>query len=165
MTNATGATVEVEMVVDSDPGTMWDLVTDVSRIGDWSPECTGAAWLDGGRPECGARFEGHNEFSGGFSSTVTCVVTEAQRPAVFEWVVLDPTLDAACPGSIWRYELVRGDSPGRTRVRHRFVHGSGLTGLKVAMQESPDEADAILAERLDILRNHMTITLERMAAS
>ena len=165
MTDATGATVEVEMVVDKDPGKMWDLVTDVSRIGDWSPECAGAAWLDGGRPERDARFEGHDEFSGGFSSTVTCVVTEARRRAVFEWIVLDPTEDPACPGSIWRYELVRGDSPGQTRVRHRFVHGCGLTGLSRAMHENPDEADAILADRLDTLRKHMTITLERMAAS
>ena len=164
MTDATGATVEIEMVVDKDPGTMWDLVTDVSRIGDWSPECTGAAWLDGGQPERGARFAGRNEFSGGFSSAVTCVVTEAQRPAVFEWIVLDPTQNPACPGSIWRYELVRSDSPGQTRVRHRFVHGCGLTGLSRAMLESPDEAGAILADRLDMLRRHMTITLEGMAA-
>jgi hypothetical protein len=64
MTEATGATVEIEMVVDKDPGEMWDLVTDVGRIGEWSPECAGAAWLDGGTPEPGARFAGRNEFGG-----------------------------------------------------------------------------------------------------
>ncbi len=33
------------------------------------------------------------------------------------------------------------------------------------MREHPNEADAILAERLDTLRKHIAITLERMAAS
>jgi hypothetical protein len=50
-------------------------------------------------------------------------------------------------------------------VRHRFVHGPGVTGLKRGMEEDPDEASAILQERLDLLRKHMTITLEGMAAS
>jgi uncharacterized protein YndB with AHSA1/START domain len=163
--SATGATVQVEMLVDTDPGEMWDIVTDVSRIGEWSPECTGAAWLDDGNPEPGARFAGRNDFAGGFSATVTCVVTEARCPAVFEWVVLDPSEDPARPGSIWRYELTPGDTPGRTSVRQRFLHGPGLTGLKKAMDESPGQAADILAGRLDTLRKHMIVTLEGMAAS
>src|SRR5271165_3580098 len=146
MTEATGATVEVEIIVDQDSGEMWDLVTDVGRIGEWSPECAGAAWADGGTPQPGGRFEGRNEFGSGFKSTVTCVVTEAERPAVFEWVVLDPSKDVGCPGSTWRYEIVPGESAGQTRVLHRFVHGPGRTGLRAAMEESPDQAAAILQD-------------------
>ena len=54
---------------------------------------------------------------------------------------------------------------GQTRVLHRFVHGPGHTGLSREMQESPDQADSILRNRLGELRKHMTITLEGMAAS
>ena len=165
MTEVTGATVDVELHVDKDPDDMWDLVTDVDRIGEWSPECSGAEWLDGGAPRPGARFRGRNEFAGGFKSTVTCVVTDAIRPTVFEWVVLDPSEDPERPGSIWRYELVPGTSGARTKVRHTFVHGPGDTGLKRGMQQSPADAEAILTERLETLRKHMTITIERMAAS
>ena len=175
MTDATGATAEVELVTAGTLDRMWSLVTNVRRIGEWSPECAGAAWLDdaglvedrseGRVPQPGDRFEGRNEFASGFASTVTCVVTTADRPAVFEWIVLDPSADPGRPGSVWRYELVRGPETGQTTVRHRFTHGRGRTGLSEAMREHPDEADAILAERLDTLRKHMTITLERMAAS
>ncbi len=162
MTEAAGASVDVEVVVDKDQRAMWDLVTDVVRIGEFSPECVGAAWVDGSTAEPGGRFEAYNEFSAGFKSTVTCVVTEARRPDVFEWIVLDPSLLPERPGSIWRYELAPGDAPGRTKVAHRFVHGPGVTGLSEGMQESPDEAAAILQQRLDKLRKHMTVTIEAM---
>jgi Polyketide cyclase / dehydrase and lipid transport len=170
MTEATGAQLEIELMVGKDPARMWDLITDVARIGEWSPECVGAEWLDGGGPKPGARFAGHNRYGGGFEATVTCVVTEAVqsaagRPGVFEWVVLDPTEEPSHPGSVWRYELEPGESAGQTKVRHRFVHGPGQTGLSEAMADHPDEAAAILQGRLDKLRWHMTLTLEGMARS
>src|SRR5580704_4995281 len=46
-TVATGAQVEVVLVADQEPGAIWDLITDVARIGEWSPECVGGRWLDG----------------------------------------------------------------------------------------------------------------------
>jgi hypothetical protein len=165
MTEAAGASVDVEIVVDKDQGAMWDLVTDVARIGEFSPECVGAAWLDDSSAQAGGRFEGHNEYAGGFTSTVTCVVTEARHPDVFEWIVLDPSELPDRPGSTWRYELAPGDGPGQTRVAHRFVHGPGVTGLSEGMRENPGEAAAILQRRLELLRKHMTVTIEGMAAS
>jgi len=165
MTEATGARVDVEMLVDKESGQMWDLITDVARIGEWSPECVGAAWLDGSKPERGGRFEGHNVYGGGFTATVTCVVTEAERPAVFEWVVLDPSELPDHPGSTWRYELAPGDSAGQTRILHSFVHGPGVTGLSEGMRSEPERAEQILQGRLDQLRKHMTVTLEGMARS
>ena len=171
MSEATGARVEVEIVIGTDAGQVWDLITDVARIGEWSPECTGASWLGGtgpqpgAGPQAGARFEGYNEFGGGFTSTTTCVVTEAARPAVFEYRVLDPTGNVESPGSTWRYELQPGAEPGQTSVRQTFVHGPGMTGLKLAMQNDPGAAATILADRLDLLRKHMTVTAESMGAA
>jgi uncharacterized protein YndB with AHSA1/START domain len=165
VTEATGASVDVEIVVGKDQDAMWDLITDVARIGEFSPECVGAAWLDGSTARPGGRFEGRNEYSGGFKSTVTCVVTEARRPDVFEWIVLDPSELPDHPGSIWRYELAPGDATGRTSVMHRFVHGPGVTGLTEAMREDPGQSEAILQRRLDLLRKNMTVTIEGMARS
>ena len=165
MSEASGARVDVEMLVDKDPAQMWDLITDVTRIGEWSPECVAAAWLDGSAAEPGGRFEGHNVYGGGFTATVTCVVTEAERPEVFEWVVLDPSELTEHPGSIWRYELAAGDTPDQTRVRHTFVHGPGITGLSEGMRSDPARAGEVLQGRLDQLRKHMTVTLEGMASS
>jgi uncharacterized protein YndB with AHSA1/START domain len=165
MTQAEGAQVVVEYTIDKEPEEVWGLITDVSRIGEWSPECIGAAWLDGGAAKPGARFEGHNRYGDGSEATATCVVTEAERPGLFEWVVLDPSEDPAHPGSTWRYELKPGDAEGQTKVMHRFVHGPGRTGLSEGMRAFPDESAEILQSRLDQLRLHMTMTLEGMARS
>ena len=76
----TGATTEALIRVGNSPEEVWELVTDVSRIGEWSPECTGAAWLDeGDGPAVGRRFEGHNRFANGQIGTVTCVRAHEPR--------------------------------------------------------------------------------------
>src|SRR5262245_31328968 len=165
MSEATGAQVEVVLVAEQEPAAVWSLITDVARVGEWSPECVGGRWLDGASPRPGARFEGNNRFAGGFTSTVTCVVTQAQQPEVFEWVVLDPSESPDSPGSIWRYELTAGDRPGQTKVLHRFVHGTGETGLARAMRANPAQAGQILHERLEPLRKQRTRTLEAMTGS
>jgi Polyketide cyclase / dehydrase and lipid transport len=163
MAETTGARVDVEVTVDKDPAAMWGLVTDIGRIGEWSPECVGASWLDGATLARGARFEGRNRDSDG-EWTATCVVTEAERPSLFEWVVLDSAGDPECPSATWRYELVPGE-PGQTVVRHSFVHGAGVSGVTMAMREAPDEAEAVLKGRLTQLREYMTTTIEGMARS
>jgi polyketide cyclase/dehydrase/lipid transport protein len=162
---ATGAQVDVELIVDKEPDAMWGLITDVARIGEWSPECKGGAWLEGGTPRSGARFEGENHFNSGFIGTTICVVTEAQSPSVFEYVVLDPSHSPDSPGSIWRYELAPGEAPGQTLVHQRFVHGPGITGLSQAMASHPEQAQEILQGRLDQLRSNMTVTVEGMGRS
>ena len=158
----TGAVAEVELVVDLPIDEVWSLVTDVSRTAEASPECVFAAWRpdQGDVPRAGARFDARNTFANGFTGAVECVVTEAARPSVFAWVVLDGDHDADRPGSIWRYELGR---EGRgTRVRHRFTHGPGMTGLRVDIQDHPDRARAVLEGRLATLRANMDTTLRTM---
>ncbi|GAB2809092.1 hypothetical protein GCM10027176_12330 [Actinoallomurus bryophytorum] len=155
----TGAVAEVELVVDLPIDEVWSLVTDVSRTADASPECVAAAWRpgQGDVPRAGARFDGRNVFPSGFTGTAECVVTEAARPSVFAWVVLDHDQDVDRPGSIWRYTLER---EGRsTRVRHRFTHGPGMTGLRADIQDHPDRARATLEDRLAVLRANMSATL------
>jgi hypothetical protein len=44
--------------------TVWSLVTDITRMGEWSPETYRAEWLDGATgPAVGARFRGYNRRS------------------------------------------------------------------------------------------------------
>ena len=160
----TGSRVEVELTVDVPPGPLWELVTDVTRIGRWSPECEHAAWLGGvtGAPRPGDRFAGRNRFRGGLVSEVVCVVTEAERPRTFGWVVLDPAEDPAAPSTTWRYELRPGAAPGTTVVRHAMVHGPGYSGLRAAVAGAADAA-ARRDARLTELRTNMTTTLLAMA--
>jgi uncharacterized protein YndB with AHSA1/START domain len=155
----TGAVAEVELVVDLPIDEVWSLVTDVGRTADASPECVFAAWRpdQGDVPRAGARFDGENAFPNGFTGAVECVVTEAAPPSVFAWVVLDGDRDPGRPGSIWRYELER-EGQG-THVRHRFTHGTGMTGLRTDVRDHPERARATLEDRLAVLRANMNTTL------
>ena len=38
--------VEVEIFVDAPPQRVWELVTDIVLLGEWSPEYDGGEWLD-----------------------------------------------------------------------------------------------------------------------
>ena len=162
----TGARVDLEIVADLAPAAMWDRVTDVSRLGEWSPECEHAAWLDVAAPgaRTAAKFEGRNRFGDNSIGEVTCVVTEAERPRTFAWVVLDDKEDPGRPSSIWRYELLATDSAARTLVRHSFMHGPGNSGLRALAEEDPGRAAEIVERRLAQLHRHMTRTIAAMAA-
>lgn len=161
----TGAQVAVDLTVDCPQETMWGRVIDVSRIGEWSPECYTAQWLTtpDSDPPTGARFEGRNRFPNGFESQVVCVVTAAERPRVFEWTVLDASGDPDRPGTTWRYELRPGPAAGQTSVRQSFLHGPGSSGLRTAVEEDIGHAASIVAGRLCQLRRHMIQTITAMA--
>ncbi|MFI6938696.1 SRPBCC family protein [Streptomyces sp. NPDC050418] len=156
----TGASTELIRTVDLPRHTLWDLITDVTRFGEWSPECIYGAWLDTASPgpRAGARFQGRSRYPDGFVSQVVCEVTEATEPSVFAWVVLDETEDAARPGSIWRYELSPADTPDRTRLLHRFEHGPGITGTRLAAERDP----ASLPKRLRDMNANMAATVDAM---
>ncbi|GII28628.1 SRPBCC family protein [Planotetraspora mira] len=159
MDMVTGAQVAVALTVPIPRERMWDLVTTVGRIGEWSPEATGGAWCDDARgPVPGARFIGRNRFPSGFESMVTCVVVEAEQPSVFAWTVLD---DAGLAGSTWRYELREGDEPGSTLVHHSFTHGPGASGAREGAEADPQG----LNDRLVTLCRNMTTTITAMATA
>ena len=103
--------IDAEIVVAAPPGVVWDLLANITNTGNWSPECIRTAWLDGhhdARP--GVRFSGRNRALGGFEWTVTCVITEADRPRTLEWVVLDDE-DAL------RLSIIRLHAGGTTSIR------------------------------------------------
>jgi len=161
----TGLTMVAEEVVAAPPELVWDLVADVTRVGGWSPECVRAAWIvEPGRAQPGARFIGHNRLPSGFEYEVTCVVTEADRPGAFAWVVLDDSGDLAHPSSSWRYRIDPLPSGG-SRVKHRFTQGPGASYLRAAAEKAPDRAAELIAARLDALRANMSATLRAMRAA
>ena len=161
----TGMTTSAEQAVAARPELVWDLIADVTRVGGWSPECVHAAWLDdAARPKPGARFTGHNRFPNGFEYDVTCVVTEADRPRAFAWVVLDDSEDPAHPSSFWQYRI-EPLPDGGSRVRQRFTHGPGSSYLRIATAKAPHRAAQIIAARRDGLLANMTATLRAMKAA
>ena len=85
------------------PAAVWDLVSDVSRIGEFSPETFEARWTRGATgPAVGAYFKGHVKRNGvGPTYWTLCRVTECEPERDFGFVV-EMNGDAL---NHWRYQL------------------------------------------------------------
>ena len=94
-------TVSESVRIDAPAELIYDLVADVARMGEWSPEATGARVKSTGAVlQVGDRFTGTNKHGLARWST-QCTVTQAERGKVFEFAV------AVKPFTIstWRYEF------------------------------------------------------------
>jgi hypothetical protein len=82
---------------------IWDLVTDVTKIGRYSPETFEGEWLDGATgPAVGARFRGHVKRNGKgpvYWTTCTVLISDPQREFAFGVGSGDKPLNT------WRYRL------------------------------------------------------------
>lgn len=87
--------------VNAAPEVVWGLIADITRMGEWSPECVRAEWEDGATgPAAGAHFHGYNR-AGTFEWDAPCIVTECEPGKVFAFTVpRDGTTK-----SQWRFEL------------------------------------------------------------
>jgi ligand-binding SRPBCC domain-containing protein len=80
---------EVSLWMDAPPAKVWALVSDVTRIGEFSPETFEAAWTHGATgPAVGARFKGHVKRNGvGPTYWSPCQVTACVPHELFEFAV------------------------------------------------------------------------------
>jgi uncharacterized protein YndB with AHSA1/START domain len=77
------ATIQIQ----APPEKVYALITDVTRMGEWSPECVKAEWVgDAKGPAVGARFKGHNKLNWliRWSTTPTVKVADPGREFTFE---------------------------------------------------------------------------------
>ncbi len=74
------------ITIEASPETLYDLVSDITRTGEWSPVCTKCWWDDGQSAHVGAWFTGHNELPHRTWETRSVVVA-AERAQEFAWVV------------------------------------------------------------------------------
>ncbi len=83
------------------PEIVWDLVADITRMGQWSPECVRAEWEDGATgPVVGAHFHGYNR-AGTFEWDVPGIVTDCEPGRLFAFAVPREGVSV----NRWRFEL------------------------------------------------------------
>jgi len=83
--------VEVSRTIKASPMAVWDAITDVTRMGEWSPECHTCEWQgDASGPAVGARFTGQN------------------RNGEYEWTT-EAEITASEPGKRFAFDGVFGD--------------------------------------------------------
>jgi uncharacterized protein YndB with AHSA1/START domain len=152
----TGLRLDLTTTLTASWRSVWEVVTDLPRIGRWSPECIEATWLDGATtPAPGVRFTARNRFPDGVVRDALGVVTEMDPPRRFAWTMLDHEERV---GSRWCYELRRGPEDVTTLVRHSFEHGPGFTGLRAGARVDR----AVIPVRLAQLTRNMSATLLAM---
>ena len=102
------AAVTVHM--DAEPQKVWELISDITKMGEYSPEVVEAEWLDGATgPAVGAYYRGHvkrNEKMPVLYWT-KCRVTECVPGEVFEFGVVTPGDKVM---NTWRYEFTPSGS-------------------------------------------------------
>ena len=132
------------------PAEVWELVSDVTRIGEFSPETFEARWLGGASgPQAGARFRGHVRRNGrGPVYWTTCKVTASEPGREFAFAVNGP---GEVVVNTWRYQLTpSGDGtdvtesfelPGSTlnrlywRLAGRARMRTNLNGMRVTLEK------------------------------
>ena len=96
-------TGQVTLDIAASPEEVWDLVTDVTRIGEFSPETFEARWTRGSTgPEVGATFKGHvKRNQKGPTYWTPCTVVACEPGREFAFVVGTPKQAV----NTWRYEI------------------------------------------------------------
>lgn len=94
----------VTVHMSATPSEVWALVSDVTRIGEFSPETFEAQWTGGATgPEVGATFRGHvNRNNKGVKYWTTCKVVRCEPGVEFTFDVLGGSKTV----NTWGYTLV-----------------------------------------------------------
>jgi Polyketide cyclase / dehydrase and lipid transport len=123
---------EASIEIKASPEAVYDLVSDLPRMGEWSPENIGGEWQSGGSGQVGDRFIGHNRTSERAWS-VPVMVTVAERGRCFEFV----TRPDEGPYVRWTYRLE--PSGTGTRVTEIWDVEKLSPGRRSHTQEQLDE--------------------------
>ncbi len=135
------------VVVAGTPEQVYDVVSDVSRTGEWSPVCTGCTWDEGAGPQVGAWFTGTNEVPGRTWTTRSQVVV-AERGREFAWRV---------GGSLvhWSFRTEPAGDGTLLTESWEFLPD----GLALFAERYGDDAPAQVADRTQQAREGIPVTL------
>ena len=117
-------TGRVETVVAAPVEAVWAVISDVTRVGEWSHECRQVEWLGGATTAVpGARFRGTNK-AGPWTWSRTNEIVVADEPRTLAWRTVPTGL---FPDSCeWRLELVPVDGGTRITQSYEVVRAPAL---------------------------------------
>jgi hypothetical protein len=142
-----GLSYSESIVIARSPDTLYDLVSDVTRMGEWSPVCKACWWDDGDQPRVGAWFTGRNEVPGRTWETRSEVVA-AEPGREFAFVV----------GGAWvRWSYTFTPVDGGTRVTESWEFLPA--GIARFEKRYGAEAQAQIADRAQAARTGIPATL------
>jgi uncharacterized protein YndB with AHSA1/START domain len=147
---------EVSIDIDAPPDEVYVLVSDITRMGEWSPECRRCTWAKGASgPAVGARFRARNKGPRGPSWFNTPKVTTASQGREFAFNRSGPGIGSYT----WRYVMT--PTPSGTTLTESYDAERPLPALMSWLTEKwvgSDDRDADL-------RRGMETTLQRIKAA
>jgi len=146
--------VTVERNIAAPPEAVWALISDVRRMGEFSPENVGCEWIgDRREPVVGARFRGTNR-NGKRQWKTVCKVVQSEPARVFAFEVKAAGLRVAR----WEYRFDPTDAGG-CRVAETWIDQRGKLATWLGGPVSG------VRNRAGHNRAGMVTTLERVAAT
>ncbi len=141
---------EDSIVIAAEPDMVYAMISDVTRMGEWSPICKACWWDDENARGVDAWFTGRNELAGRVWET-RCKVAAADG-AEFAFLV---HADGA-PAVRWGYRVAPADGGTKVTESWHFLP-EGVAFFKVRFGE---KADAHVANRVEAARTGIPATLE-----
>jgi hypothetical protein len=144
------------IVVARDPEHVYRLVSDVTRMGEWSPQCRACWWDDGAGPEVGAWFTGRNETPQRTWETRSQVVA-ADPGREFAWEVNNGWVR-------WGFSLdATGEGNQSTRLTQTWhFKPKGIAGFH---ERFGDRAETEIVTRTQMARTGIPVTLAAIKAT
>jgi len=135
------------IVISRSPEDLYDLVSDITRMGRWSPVCKECWWDEGAGPEVGSWFTGRNVLPDRTWETRSEIVA-ADRGREFAFAV---------NGTWTRWGYVFAPVDGGTQLTESWEFLPG--GLAMFEERFGTDAEAQVADRLELARTGIPATL------
>lgn len=133
------------------PEELYDMISDVTRMGEWSPTCRACWWDDGDGPWVGSWFTGRNETPERTWETRSQVIT-AQPGREFAFVVGDHWVS-------WAYTFTPADGGTRLTESWEFLPA----GIARFHERFGADAEAQIADRTAQAHAGIPVTLAALA--
>lgn len=141
---------EARIWIDAAPEHVYALVSDLSRMGEYSPECYRVEWLDGSTdPVVGARFRGDNR-SGPFkwSRVSEILVADPAREFTFQTVATRRFRDS----TVWRYTFEPADGGTLVTESYSLRFASFAIRLFERLSGRPERMPANMQQTLERIK-------------
>lgn len=149
MTETPARTYQQSITIQATPEALYDLVSDVTRTGEWSPVCTACWWdepAEAGRP--GAWFTGRNELPDRSWETRS-QIEAAERAREFSWIV---------GGSFVRWDFTFESDGAGTELTESWEFLPA--GIAMFEENYGDQAAAEIDQRTQLAHDGIPRTIE-----